>query len=243
MQEMVKLCKNSELAQAGSRRRALTVAGCSAADLPQATPYADAPISPAYDWTGFYIGAMGGYGWSDTLRATVGGLALAASSTDIQGGFGGGTVGYNWQAGQAVFGVEADAAWSDMNFSQTSLGITLADKVQSFGSVTGRVGFAANAALFYVKGGYAWADNQLSASALGVTFSESHMHSGWTIGGGLEYMFVPNWSGKIEYMYADYRNATYLAAFAPGGLGLGVTTNTVKAGVNYHFGGPVVARY
>lgn len=215
----------------------------SAADLPQAMPYAKAPITPAYDWTGFYIGAMGGYGWSDTVRATVGGLALSASSSDIQGGFGGGTLGYNWQAGQAVFGLEADAVWSDMNFSQTSLGITLADKVQSFGSVTGRVGFAANAALFYVKGGYAWADNQLSASALGVTFSESHMHSGWTIGGGLEYMFVPNWSGKIEYMYADYRNATYLAAFAPGGIGLGLTTNTVKAGVNYHFGGPVVARY
>jgi outer membrane immunogenic protein len=221
----------------------ISTGAASAADLPQAVPYARAPISPAYDWTGFYIGAMGGYGWSDTVRATVGGLALSASSTDIQGGFGGGTVGYNWQAGQAVFGVEADAAWSDMNYSQTSLGITLADKVQSFGSVTGRVGFAANAALFYVKGGYAWADNQLSASALGVTFSESHMHSGWTIGGGLEYMFVPNWSGKIEYMYADYRNATYLAAFAPGGIGLGLTTNTVKAGVNYHFGGPVVASY
>jgi outer membrane immunogenic protein len=64
-------------------------------------------------------------------------------------------------------------------------------------------------------------------------------------GGGLEYLFVPNWSGKIEYMYADYSNATYLTAFVPGGIGLGVTVNTVKAGINYHFGwgGPVVARY
>jgi outer membrane immunogenic protein len=218
-----------------------------AADLPQAVavPYSKAPvvIDPGVNWTGFYVGAMGGYGWSDTFRATIGGVAFSGSTTSVQGGFGGGTAGYNWQAGQAVFGVEVDAAWSDVNFSQTSLGVTAAEKVQSFGSVTGRVGFASDAALFYVKGGYAWAENQLSASGFGATLAESHLHSGWTIGGGLEYMFAPNWSAKAEYMYADYMNATYLAAFVPGGIGLGLTVNTVKAGVNYHFGGPVVARY
>jgi outer membrane immunogenic protein len=224
---------------------AISAGTASAADMPSAAPYQKVPYaSPAYDWTGFYVGAMGGYGWSDQVRATVGGLTATASSTDLKGGFGGGTVGYNWQTGQVVFGLETDAAWSDMKYSELDFGATLADKLQAFGSVTGRLGFAANAALFYVKGGYAWADNQLSVSALGTTlYSESHMHSGWTIGGGLEYMFVPNWSGKVEYMYADYRNATYLTAFAPGGIGLGLTVNTVKAGVNYHFGGPVVARY
>jgi outer membrane immunogenic protein len=51
-------------------------------------------------------------------------------------------------------------------------------------------------------------------------------------------MFVPNWSGKIEYMYADYSNVNYVTAAVPGGIGLGVTVNTVKAGVNYHFGAP-----
>ena len=217
----------------------------SAADMPAATPYRPAPVaaSPVYDWSGFYIGAMGGYGWSDKVRASVGGVNFTASSNDLKGGFGGGTIGYNWQTGQAVFGLEADAAWSGLKYSETALGVTLADKIQSFGSVTGRVGLAANAALFYVKGGYAWAENQISASALGVTFSQSRFHSGWTIGGGLEYLFVPNWSGKIEYMYADYRNANYLSAFVPGGIGLGFTTHTAKVGVNYHFGGPVVARY
>jgi outer membrane immunogenic protein len=215
----------------------------SAADLPQPAPYAKAPVALAYDWTGLYIGAMGGYGWSDQVRATIGGLAVSASSNDLKGGFAGGTVGYNWQMGQAVFGVETDAAWSDIKYSETDFGVTLADHIQAFGSVTGRLGFAANAALFYVKGGYAWADNQLSASALGLTLSESRLHSGWTIGGGLEYMFAPNWSAKAEYMYADYSNSNYLTAFVPGGIGLGVTVNTVKAGVNYHFGSPVVARY
>ena len=132
-----------------------------------------------------------------------------------------------------------DAAWSGLQYSETALGVTLAD----FGSVTGRIGYAAGPALLYAKGGYAWAENQISASAGGLVFSESHFRSGWTIGAGLEYLFMPNLSGKVEYMYADYMNATYLSTFAPGGIGLGVTTQTVKAGLNYHFGGPVVARY
>ena len=208
----------------------------SAADMPSAASYQKAPIvSPAYNWTGFYIGAMGGYGWSDQVRATIGGLTVSASSNDLKGGFAGGTVGYNWQTGQMVLGIEADAAWSDIKYSEPIFGGTLTDKIQSFGSVTGRIGFAANAALFYVKGGYAWADNEVSATSFGATFAESRFHSGWTVGGGLEYLFVPNWSGKVEYMYADYSNANYLTNFVPGGIGLGVTVNTVKAGINYHF--------
>jgi outer membrane immunogenic protein len=224
----------------------VTSAGtASAADMPQTAPYTRAPYaSPAYNWTGFYIGAMGGYGWSDQVRATIGGLTVSASSNDLKGGFGGGTVGYNWQAGNWVFGIEADAAWSDIKFSESAFGVTLTDKIQSFGSVTGRMGFLpANSVLLYVKGGYAWADNEVSATGFGVTFAESRFHSGWTVGAGLEYMFVPNWSGKVEYMYADYSNANYLTSFVPGGIGLGVTVNTVKAGVDYHFGGPVVGRY
>jgi outer membrane immunogenic protein len=208
--------------------------------MPAAAPYQKAAYaSPGYDWTGFYIGAMGGYGWSNQVRATIGGLTASTSSNDIKGGFAGGTLGYNWQSGQFLFGLEADAAWSDIKYTETAFGVTFADKIHSLGSVTGRFGFVASAALFYVKGGYAWADNQISIA----TFSESRFHSGWTIGGGLEYMFVPNWSGKVEYMYADYSNSNYLTAFVPGGIGLGVTVNTVKAGVNYHFGGPAVAQY
>jgi outer membrane immunogenic protein len=214
-----------------------------AADMPAANYSKAAPIGPSYNWSGFYIGAIGGYGWSDKIRESIGGVVVTTSSNDLKGGFGGGTIGYNWQAGTFVVGVEADAAWSDIKFSETVLGVVLADKIRSFGSVTGRFGFAVDAALFYFKGGYAWADNQISATAFGVTLSESKLHSGWTVGGGLEYLFTPSWSLKGEYMYADYGNEAYLTAFGPGGIGLGATTHTVKAGVNYHFGGPVVARY
>jgi outer membrane immunogenic protein len=178
------------------------------------------------------------------VRASVGGVSFSTSSNDIQGGFAGGTVGYNQQMGSWVLGFEADAAWSDLKYSQSAFGVTLADKIQSFGSVTGRIGYVpASPVLVYFKGGYAWADNQISATGFGATFAENRFHSGWTVGAGLEYMFVPNWSAKVEYMFADYGNANYLTNFVPGGVGLGATVNTVKAGLNYHFGGPVAARY
>jgi outer membrane immunogenic protein len=216
----------------------------SAADMPMAGPYTRVPyVPPVYSWTGFYVGAMGGYGWSEEVRASIGGLTVSTSSNDLKGGFAGGTIGYNQQMGSWVMGIEADGAWSDLKYSVSAFGVTVADKIQSVGSVTGRIGYVASTALVYFKGGYAWADNQISAAGFGLTFAESRFHSGWTVGAGLEYMFVPNWSAKVEYMFADYSNANYLTNFVPFGIGLGATVNTVKAGVNYHFGGPVVARY
>jgi outer membrane immunogenic protein len=151
---------------------------------------------------------MGGYGWSDEVRASVGGLTFSTSSSDLKGGFAGGTVGHNWQMGNWVFGIEADAAWSDLKFSQSAFGVTAADKIQSLGSVTGRIGYVpVQSLMVYFKGGYAWADNQVSASGFGVTFAESRFHSGGTVGAGLEYMFVPNFSAKLEYMWADFGNS------------------------------------
>jgi outer membrane immunogenic protein len=210
----------------------------SAADLARAAPYTKAPMmEPGVNWSGFYIGAMGGYGFSDHVRTTVGGATFTTSGSDINGGFGGGTIGYNWQTGPWVFGLEADAAGADISDSATAIGVTVTERINAFGTATGRIGYAVGPTLFYAKGGYAWADNEISASAVGVgtVFSESHIHSGWTVGGGLEYMFNRNWSGKAEYMYADYGNQTYLAAFAPGGIGFGAAFHTVKAGINYHF--------
>jgi outer membrane immunogenic protein len=196
----------------------------SAADL-AARPYTKAPpLAPGYNWSGFYIGVMGGYAWD----------------SGTSGGFGGGTVGYNWQApgSQFVFGIEVDAAGSSLKDSLTDtiggVAFTVEDKIDALGSVTGRAGVAVDAALFYAKGGYAWADNKLSASALGVTVSDSHVHSGYTVGGGIEYMFAPSWSAKAEYMFTHLESQTYTLA----GLGFDSGTaefHTIKAGINYHF--------
>ena len=193
----------------------------SAADL-AARPYTKAPpLSPAVNWSGFYIGAMGGY----------------AFDSDNGGGFGGGTVGYNWQfpGSQFVFGIEVDAAGASIKDSQTGFIGTAEDKIDALGSVTGRVGVAANAALFYAKGGYAWVNNKLSVSAPGfVVGSDSKIHSGYTIGGGVEYMFAPNWSAKAEYMFTHLDGQTYTIAPLTFDSGTG-EFSSVKVGVNYHF--------
>ena len=210
---------------------ALSVAtAASAADLP-ARPYAKAPaavMSPAYNWSGFYIGAMGGFGWG-------------SGDNEGSGGFGGGTVGYNWQlpGSQFVFGVEVDAAGASIKDSFTEdfgggLLVTQESKINSFGSVTGRAGFAMDAALIYAKGGFAWANNKASISALGTTFSDSQTHTGYTIGGGLEYLFTPNWSAKGEYMFTSLGGETYNLGGEPLALG-NIDFHTIKVGVNYHF--------
>jgi outer membrane immunogenic protein len=113
-------------------------------------------------------GCGGAHGWSDQARASIGGIAVSASSNDLNGGFGGGTVGYNQQMGSWVIGIEADAAWSDLKYLQSAFVVTLADKLQSSGSATGRIGYVPAAPiLLYLKGGYAWADNEISATGFG----------------------------------------------------------------------------
>ena len=232
------------------------VATASAADLAR-RPLAPAmPPAPVYNWNGFYLGAQGGYAWSDHLRLSVGGFDFAAGTSDLKGGFFGGTIGYNFQSlgSPFVWGLEADAGWADIKNSRTGFTpfgtATIGNKIDALGSVTGRLGYAWGPGMIYAKGGYAWANNQLSAVLVGplatVTLAQTEFHSGWTIGGGLEYLFAPNWSGKVEYMYADFGNVSYVSNLVPGGVGLGATLHTIKGGINYHFNwdnGPVVARY
>src|SRR4051812_9275304 len=127
-----------------------SIAGAAgAADMSARPAYTKAPMmSPATNWTGFYIGAMGGYA-----------AEAANDSLAIKGGFAGGTLGYNWQSGMLVLGVEADAAWADISRSASAAGlVTVTDKVQSLGTVRGRVGAAFNQILLYGTGGVAFAD-------------------------------------------------------------------------------------
>jgi outer membrane immunogenic protein len=197
------------------------------ADL-AARPYTKAPAAIAINnWTGFYIGAMGGYAQENS-----------SGIGTLSGGFAGGTVGYNWQTGNFVLGVEADAAWSDVGASVSVLGglVGVNDKIRDMGTVRGRIGYAFDQVLIYGTGGYAWADNRLTATALAVSLSDSHFHSGWTAGAGVEFMFAPKWSFKAEYLYRSFESQNYFTGFIPGGLALGtLNLNSVQVGVNYHF--------
>ena len=215
---------------------AVTAAGAaSAADIPQSYSPTPVPVSTSYNWTGLYIGAMGGYGMSNAV--TVDGIA---TNVGLKGGFVGSTLGFNYQSGHFVFGIEDDAAWSGIGTTQFTS--TAQDQMLLIGSLTGRIGFAADNILIYGKGGYAFTLNDLNVSGLGGSAWEIRYHPGWTVGAGLEYGFAGNWSAKVEYMFARYIDEPYVLAR---GTTLGADVHTIKGGINYRFGwgGPVVARY
>ena len=248
------------------------VGTASAADLGVRAPIVAPP--PVFSWTGIYIGIGGGTGWGEENRTLNQGVIAQGGgfpgvtfgntfgSQSLSGGFFGGQLGANWQAGWAVFGIQGDAHWADIDgrgscfnsggFVGFSFGCD--DKVNSFGSVTGRVGAAVDRALIYAKGGWAWAESDVTvtpsgAAILGVGpssitgFSQSQSRSGWTFGAGVEYAVVPNWSAFVEYNHFDFGSSnsnTVRTLSTPVGtfivpISTSVTErfDVVKAGVNY----------
>jgi outer membrane immunogenic protein len=199
-----------------------------AADLPAPNaPYSKAPamVSPATNWTGFYVGAVGGYASENT-----------SDPLGLKGGFGGATVGYNWQFSSIVAGIEADGAFGDVNNSATVAGVTVGAKIDALATVRGRVGVAFEQVLLYGTAGVALADTKLSASALGVGISDSQTQVGWTAGAGVEWMFMPHWSLKAEYLYRSFGSQTFFAAQFPPGVTTGtLNINSGQVGFNYHF--------
>jgi outer membrane immunogenic protein len=224
-----------------------------AADLPSRAP-APAPVVMAYvyDWTGFYIGANGGYGSNRACWGNFNGVGVAEGCNSKSGGMLGGQGGYRGQFGQFVFGVEAQGDWANLRASLPSTfvaGGTDSAKVTSVGLFTGQIGFAANAALFYLKGGAALANNNFlvqNAFGTGLYYATSHK-LGATVGVGFEYGFTPNWSVGLEYdrlMMGNNNNSFSVpagAAAAANTISQNIDMVTVR--VNYKFGGPVVARY
>jgi outer membrane immunogenic protein len=223
-----------------------------AADL-AARPYTKAPpmVAALYDWSGFYIGANGGWGTSRNCWDFVGGASEGCHDAD--GGTIGGQVGYRWQAGTWVFGVEAQGNWADFKGSNVSLvfpGAVNTTKVDAFGLFTGQVGYAANNVLFYVKGGAAVTSDSYRVNTLGGALAAStgdDTRWGGAVGVGLEYGFAPNWSFGVEYNHLFMQDRTY-AFTTPAGVGAGSDrisqdVDLVTARVNYKFGGPAVGRY
>jgi outer membrane immunogenic protein len=247
--------------------------GAQAADL-AARPYTKAPaiVAPVYNWTGFYIGAHVGYGFEGgDANYTYGPSPLAfgfdagSLSPKADGFMGGGQVGYNWQTGAVVFGLEADISYSDMKGGAaavpTFLGVPQPGFLQSaatdlewFGTVRGRLGWlAAPSLLLYGTGGLAYGNYNYTIltanTAPPFPGADSTTRVGWTVGAGAEFALSSNWSLKAEYLYFDLGDHTVTSRGLPVDPVFSASTtfeNTghiVRGGINYKFGGPVVARY
>ncbi len=216
-----------------------------AADLPPAPP-APAPTAPivyapqTYNWSGIYVGAHigGGYSnswWSDPITG-------AGNNNFNDWGFlGGAQVGANAQFNRLVVGLEGDFSWTSLKDSGTdSIGEALNTNVQWTSTVTGRIGAAFDRLLVYGKGGLALAQDQSSLTDLGGnTATDSFLRTGWTVGAGLEYALDDNWSAKIEYDYLGFgpHSMNFTTPLESVSSNAGLNVQEIKAGLNFRFGG------
>ena len=206
-------------------------AGAHSADLGGRLPVKASPVAPVpyYAWSGLYLGLNGGGGFgsqvnNDAFRGIV-------TSFPNNGGLIGGTVGYNFQTGSTVFGLEGDIDWSGIRGSSGAInGVNYQDYLHWIGTVRGRVGIAFDRFLPFVTGGAAFGGSKDSInSPLGV-FNGSNTAAGWTVGAGLEYGITPNVSLKAEYLYVDLGNTSPIA-----GDRADLKSNMVRGGVNWRF--------
>jgi outer membrane immunogenic protein len=178
-----------------------------------------------YFWNGPYFGLHGGWGWTST------------KGLNASGDFGGGQLGYNYQTGNFVLGLEADGSFASIVSQEVTtlfLGVpnSIGYRDDGLASLRGRFGVAMNGILIYGTAGGGWvhskASNLLAASQ---GMSAQAWQGGWAAGGGVEYGFLPNWSVKVEYLHFGVGNTTYFGTFNTGNVGV----ESFKIGVNYLF--------
>ncbi len=146
----------------------------------------------------------------------------------------GGTVGYNYQMGQTVLGLEGDGDWSDIRGSTnggTCTGTSCETRNDWLATARGRVGYAFGRFMPYLTAGGAFGDIKATAAGLG---SQTTTRAGWTAGGGARSAIAGPWSAKIEYLYVDLGKGNCDTVCGPA-TSANFTTNLVRAGVNYRF--------
>jgi outer membrane immunogenic protein len=218
------------LATAGALVLAGAISSAGAADLGRRQTMVTKAPPPVviYNWTGFYAGISGGWGFGDSRWDST------ASSFDVSGGLVGGTLGYNWQFGQGVFGIEADLSWSDIKGSTTTLcPLGCETKNTWLGTARARLGYAADRFMPYVTGGAAF--GEVEARTPGFP-GASDTRVGWTAGGGLEFALAGNWTAKAEYLYVDlgkFDCGTNCGGLPPDNVSF--DSHIIRGGLNYRF--------
>ena len=179
-----------------------------------------------FTWSGLYVGAHLGYGWTDIDWQEV---PAFNGSHDGSGWLAGAQIGYNWQSGRLVYGVEADISSLWIDGGKDCCG----HEMSWLYSVRGRLGMTGydNRTLFYVTGGGAWAD--IDYASVG---AHSNSHFGWVIGGGIERALTPNMTARIEYLYYNFDDASGGGTLVPGSaVNLDPSMHTVRLGLNFKF--------
>ncbi|MBM3529321.1 MAG: porin family protein [Alphaproteobacteria bacterium] len=207
-----------------------------AADIPARMPAkAPAYVPLAYNWSGWYLGIQGGYGFGDS-RWTDTATGLSTGRFNVDGALLGGTLGVNWQTGNWVLGLEGDGSWSNIRGSTTTNCVPNCQTRNNWlATVRGRVGHAFGSVLPYITGGAAFGDIE----AVGGGGTQSSTEVGWTAGAGIEWALAGPWTAKVEYLYADLGKMSCSAAVCTGVAGptdVRLDTSIVRAGINYRFG-------
>jgi outer membrane immunogenic protein len=251
---------------------AVSVAAVSVASIASAQPTS----SSDEIWTGPYIGANIGGSWGNSSpRLSVGpgngGVVIppgdvnevlgtpVITNSSSAGVAVGGELGYNYQMGHFVLGIETDGGSWDLRqtrnhtFQSTQLinppvFFTLSQSVKTDWQWTlrPRFGYAWGPWLAYITGGLgvtdarvsaAYSDNRIPANVASFTFSSTR--TGGVIGVGGDWMFAPGWSGKLEWLYSDYGRASETIPVGNGFANLtssaAIRTNTVRTGIDYKF--------
>jgi outer membrane immunogenic protein len=232
--------------------------------------------APVYNWTGFYLGVNGGWGWAksdvtiDPTGTSVTDFTTQSGSATANGAVFGGQLGYNWQfAPNWVIGVEGDFDGSGMTATQSAIFPSLlapgggrsdsfaaSEKIRWLATARGRLGYTWGPGLVYVTGGGAWENvdfngilsTNLAPGVFGTSIgvSGSNTNSGWTVGGGLEWMLTPNWIARGEYLYYAFNNngvsnsASFPLCAIGVACGANFTTNdnhvnVLRVGLSYKF--------
>jgi len=214
-----------------------------AADLPRKAPPAPPP-PPPLTWTGCYLGGNIGGAFGDA-SVTINGGEVSSNGSGFAGG---GQIGCDYQfTGGWVVGIRNMFDWTSNSRSRTIAFGPLAGGVvdfnnQWFDTLTGRIGYSWQPAwLLYVQGGAAWGHTTTNISFGGVqTGQGSNTRTGWTVGGGIEWMFAPHWSAFLEGNWMDFGGnngvvVTPVACPAGCAFSTSATEATVLVGVNYRF--------
>jgi outer membrane immunogenic protein len=206
---------------------------------------------------------------TSTLTNAAGTVLLTTSDkSDLNGIVGGGQIGYNWQTQNWVWGLEADIQGTGEKGSRAftftpvlgpgignfvlniAIPFALTQKIDWFGTVRGRVGILATPkVLLYATGGLAYGEvnsSETVGTAVPSAFSNSSTKVGWTVGAGIEGAIGGNWTAKLEYLYVDLGTVSSSYTLPSTNIisySSRITDNVLRVGLNYKFGGPVVAKY